>query len=320
LFNHSALWQFLLTALSTREPVVLLIVTDSIGSSPGTIGAKMAVTQRACVGTIGGGAIEAELIKTTRVLLKKQESHPRLVRRAHHHSDKIENSGMICGGEQTVLIYPCQREDQIIFKELLTNLQHKTPKTLSISAEGLELLPTKDSLCSPIFNEGDPWCYQETVGLYKQAYIIGAGHISLPLSQILNMLAFDITVIDDRKNLDSMQANIYAEQKWCLPYTDIDKHIPEGTDIFVFIMTHSHHCDELVLTKLAGKQFAYLGLLGSYQKIDHMKQNLTRKYLSIHLQHIHAPIGLPINSHTPEEIAVSIAAEIIKILNTKSND
>ena len=227
---------------------------------------------------------------------------------------------MICGGEQTLLIYLCQQEDQVIFEELVTSLQHKTPKTLRISVEGLEVLPTKDSLSSPIFDKKDPWCYRETVGLYKRAYIIGAGHISLALSQILNMLAFDITVIDERKNLDSMQTNTYAEQKWCLSYADIDKHIPEGTDIFVFIMTHSQHCDELVLTKLAGKQFAYLGLLGSHQKIDSMKQNLAYKHPNIRLQHLHAPIGLAIKSHTPEEIAVSIAAEIIKLLNTKFND
>jgi len=317
LANQHALWQFLYKALQAREPAALLVVVDSAGSSPGKVGAKMIVTLQASIGTIGGGTVETGLMKKARAALSKAEFRPQLIKQAHHRANDIEKSGMICGGEQTVLIYPCQHKDQVLIEELLAGYDDKTLKTLCISEQSIEVLPNKEPSSSLIFDKRHPWRYRETIGQCKLAYIIGAGHVGLALSQLLNMLDFDITVIDERENLDTMQANTYAQQKLRVPYKHIGQHIPEGPNTFVFIMTHSHHCDELVLAQLAGKQPAYLGLLGSHHKIDRIKLNLTQKQPGIPTHHLHAPIGLAINSHTPEEIAVSIAAEVIKLLNTK---
>ena len=80
-------------------------------------------------------------------------------------------------------------------------------------------------------------------------------------------------------------------------------------------MTHSHKTDEKVTAQLANKKVRYLGVLGSHKKIAQLKTNLSATVSLQSLQHIRGPIGLPINSHTPEEIAISIAAELVQLLN-----
>jgi len=83
-------------------------------------------------------------------------------------------------------------------------------------------------------------------------------------------------------------------------------------------MTHSHKTDEKVAEQLADKRIRYLGVLGSRKKIEQLKAHLEPRLSVESLQRIRGPIGLPIKSHTPAEIAVSIAAELIQILNTQT--
>ena len=313
------IWQWLSTKLDNQEPAALLIVTNSVGSSPGKIGAKMASTATSSIGTIGGGMIEASLIKTARALLKNGNTEPQIVRRAHRMSQTIKPSGMICGGEQTVLIYPFRYSDKAVLDRLLLSYQRNEPNLLRISAQGIGFLPLKPSESTPKFNCGEDWYYQESLGRRNRAFIIGGGHVSVALSKVLDMLEFDITVIDDRQ-ADILPANPHTRKIQTFSYSGIEEHIPEGKDVFVFIMTHLHQTDELVLAELAGKQLAYLGLLGSSQKIDCIKRNLTRQHPNVRLQNVYAPVGLPIGSHTPEEIAISIGAEVIKTLNAKSSN
>ena len=173
---------------------------------------------------------------------------------------------------------------------------------------------------TPEFVGGQNWHYREIIGHYNRAYIIGAGHVGLALSKVLAMLDFDISVIDDREPPDSIEPNLYARQKWGITYANIAEHIPEGMDVFVFIMTHNHHGDELVLSKLAGKRLAYLGVLGSQHKVAELKNRLAQQLPFEQLQRLHAPMGLQIGSHTPVEIAISIAAELIQIINTQRGD
>jgi xanthine dehydrogenase accessory factor len=82
-------------------------------------------------------------------------------------------------------------------------------------------------------------------------------------------------------------------------------------------MTHSHKTDEKVAGLLVDKRVRYLGVLGSRKKIEQLKANLAHRLSDESLQRIRGPIGLPIKSHTPLEIAVSIAAELIQIDGVK---
>lgn len=313
--DRNTLWKWLADVLTAGQPVALLVVVDSVGSSPGKVGAKMAMTVDGSLGTIGGGAIESALMKIARGLLDTPDAQPQLHRRVHRLAAGEQASGMICGGEQTVLIYPCRSEDQATFEQCLEFSRRHTPLDLCISASGLCVMPRTIAGSVVAFDEGKPWLYRETLGPRYRAFIIGGGHVSLALSKLLNWLDFDITVMDERETVETMRLNEYARQKWTIPYVDIAEYVPEGPDVFVFIMTHSPDRDQLVVARLLGKRFAYLGLLGSGSKIAALKAALAAHLSNEQLSQLHAPMGLAIASHTPEEIAISIAAELIQLIN-----
>jgi len=314
LSNQTIFWQWLVDALEHTGSVMLMIVVSSQGSSPGTAGAKMAVTERGqCFGTIGGGAVEHSLAKQAQSLLSNDAFHHQLIREQHHLSTTGHASGMVCGGEQTVLLYVCQYSELEIYRHTL----NKLPGVLKLSPAGIQFIQDCTLPFALRFNmlSEDDWVYEERVGIGKRAYLIGGGHVSLALSKILATLDFDITVIDERDNLETFNRNADAHHKLIIPYQDIPDAIPEGDQVFIFIMTHSHKTDEIVTELLANKNVRYLGVLGSQKKIAQLKANLSNKVSFESLQHIRGPIGLPINSHTPEEIAISIAAELVQLLN-----
>jgi xanthine dehydrogenase accessory factor len=296
------LWQFIADWLT--QPVMLLVVVYSQGSTPAKAGAKLAVTATQNFGSIGGGAIEYALLKKARSLLFDKDFRWQLSQH-HHKPNHTDASGMICGGAQTVLLYACRLNELGIYQQLANG----KPAQLSLSSTGMVLDLENSAYCPPYFASTDDWLYREAINCNKQAYIIGGGHVSLALSRILATLDFDITVIEQREHIDSFNNNSYAHHKLRLPYQQLNNFIPEGEQVFVFIMTHSHKTDALALAQLFSKPIAYLGLLGSQQKIA----QLLEAYPSA--PQLHAPMGLNIHSHTPTEIAISIAAELIQLAN-----
>lgn len=309
-------WQWIGDGLTAGVPVMLLIVVDSAGSSPGKRGAKMAVTGTGAIGTIGGGAVEIDLIQAVRQSMAQGTTEPKIHTRAHHASAEGNSSGMLCGGEQTVLAYLCRFDELSIFRQLAECCRLRKSTHLVISRLGLQLMDAGEITMPPHFDPGENWVYQESVGLRKTAYLIGGGHVGLMLSKVLDLLDFDSVVIDEREGLETMQSNGVAWKKIIIPYAEIDKIIPEGPEIFIIIMTHSHQTDGLVLTQLAAKNVAYLGLLGSRKKIAAIKEALAGQLSEVILNKLHAPVGLAIRSHTPAEIAISIAAEMIQFINS----
>ncbi|MDD1612336.1 MAG: XdhC family protein [Methylococcaceae bacterium] len=314
--TQQSVWQWLIDALRQNQPVTLLLVVASKGSSPGKIGAKMAVSATGVIGTIGGGGLEIGLIEAVRASMVKGLTEPKIHSRMHHASETGTDSGMICGGEQTILAYPCRIQDIPLFEKLAECCRLRTPKRLVISRRGLQLIDAGAARLPAHFDPGEDWLYQEVIGRHKCAYIIGGGHVSLMLSKVLDLLNFDSVVIDEREGLETMQSNGVAWKKIIILYAEIDKVIPEGPEVFVIIMTHNHRTDAQVLAKLAAKNVPYLGLLGSRKKIASIKEALSRQLPEQTLQRLHAPIGLPIKSHTPAEIAISIAAELIQWVNS----
>ena len=314
------IWQWMVDVLEDNNDAILMIVVSSEGSTPSKAGTKMAVTsQGESFGTIGGGALECSLIKKAHSLMVTKSVMPVLCRFQHNLSKANDASGMTCGGKQTILLYRSHKTDIKLYRQFAEIYLNKTPGVISVTPNGFQLqlqqtLPQQTQF--QLQSEND-WLYQESVGFYKQAYLIGGGHVSLALSKILATLDFDITVIDERDNPDTLARNHYAHRKLRIPYQEIGNTIPEGNQVFVFIMTHSHKADEKVAEQLADKQVRYLGVLGSRKKIGQLKANLAHRLPVESLRRIHGPMGLPIKSHTPAEIAVSIAAELIQILNAQ---
>jgi len=314
LSKHISFWQHVADALANTDKLMLLLVVDSQGSSPGKAGDKIFLTdQGKRFGSIGGGTAEYKLLRLAETLLDDDRFSTQLIRQQHQIEAATQASGMICGGEQTLLLYKCRMSDKTLFQQVAAH----PSGLLMFSPTGLQWR-NDTKLAVPhhfSYQSETDWLYQENLAWQRQAYIVGGGHVSLALSKILATLDFDITVIDERDNPDTLAQNHYAHRKLRIPYQEIGNAINEGDQVFVFIMTHSHTADEKVVEQLADKQLRYLGVLGSQKKIEQLKANLAHRLSVESLQRIHGPMGLPIKSHTPAEIAVSIAAELIQILN-----
>lgn len=230
--------------------------------------------------------------------------------------------GMICSGWQRMALLPLAGTDSDAVDSLIFALKRNRPGQLKFSPAGMEFQPRKTPAAATAFTfkSTEDWLYQEEAGQRPTVTIVGGGHVCLALSRIMTDLNFHIMVLDDRTQVATMAANTYAQEKQVVSYKNIGKHVMEGNQSYVVIMTFGHKADEVVLEQLAGKKLRYLGLLGSPAKIAKIFTNLKKKGLSARsLKKVHAPIGLPIHSHTPEEIAVSIAAEIIQVKNKPSN-
>ncbi len=322
--NNMLFWEFVHENLQAGEPLMLLLVVESGGSSPGQAGFKMAVTVSGLShGTIGGGIMEKELAGHAGDQLAGGGARPRLLKLLHHEGGPAmapsgKRSGMICSGWQRIAMLPLGKGDAGAVDSLLFALKRNRPGRLQFTPRGMDFQPGRKQAAALTFGSrsDDDWVYREQAGLRPTVTIIGGGHVGLALSRVMDGLDFHVRVLDDREGLETMDANAYAQEKHVVNYKKIGKDVGEGGGDYVVIMTFGHQADELVLKQLAGKRLRYLGMLGSPAKIARIFASLKKQGVgAASLKKVHAPVGLPIHSHTPEEIAVSIAAEIIQVKN-----
>ncbi|MEP6700506.1 MAG: XdhC family protein [Bacteroidota bacterium] len=159
--------------------------------------------------------------------------------------------------------------------------------------------------------------YKEKTGYKNKLFIIGGGHCSLALANLMRAMDFYISIYDERKDLKTMGENEAAHEKHFIgDYTELTNLIPSGPHHYVVIMTFGYRTDNIAIRSLMNKKFRYTGVLGSKKKMEKLFIDFRKDGISeIQLKQIHTPIGIPIKSQTPEEIAVSIAAEIISVKN-----
>ena len=133
----------------------------------------------------------------------------------------------------------------------------------------------------------------------------------------MSKMDFHISLFDDRPELNTIDKNRFAHEINIIDgYDQIANHIPSGENVYVVVMTLGYKWDEIVIRKLLDKDFKYFGVLGSKAKMATLLSTLKNEGFPVDkLQNIHTPVGLAINSRTPEEIAISIAAEIIAVKN-----
>ncbi len=317
------IWNFILNHLNEDKKVILLIVIESNGSSPGRLGFKMAVAESHQIfGSIGGGIMEYEMVEYAKNLFATDFLNLFIKRQVHNTESEKDQSGMICSGEQTILFYPLEADkaNTDLISQLLKCINENCKSTLSILPRGMKLGVTQKSeqhFDSIIKNEND-WEYHEEISFKNELYIIGAGHVGLALSRTMEQLGFYVIVFDNRLSLNTMEQNTFAHKKQVVDYNEIEKYIPEGQNVYVIIMTNQHVSDKDVLSKLIRNDCKYIGLMGSKKKVQKLFSDLrTKGYTESELKKVHSPIGLDIKSETPEEIAVSIAAEIIMVKNGK---
>ena len=153
----------------------------------------------------------------------------------------------------------------------------------------------------------------EKTGFKNILHIIGGGHCALAFSKLMSNMDFFIHLYEERTDLSTMEQNRYVHEKHLLnSYVDLHSIIAPGENVYVVIMTMGYRTDDIALRALMGKYFRYIGVLGSKTKMEKMYSVYAREKMSQEfLMKIKSPVGIPIKSQTPEEIAVSIAAEII---------
>jgi len=312
-------WNLAKQSLENNVPVMLLYVVESNGSSPGRQGFAMAVTATGQMqGSVGGGIMEHKFVEMAKEKLHKNEPISQLRKQFHDKTSPTNQSGMICSGDQTIFLYTLQKADLTSLDSIIKTLKNAETGVLTLTPNGF-FFNTGSTPKRFLFEQKSEqdWIYQEQVGLNNKLFIIGGGHCSLALSQLFTNLDFYIELFEDRQNLNTYNQNQAAHRKTLLnDYSELESLIPSGEDCYVVVMTFGYRTDDIAIKALIHKKFKYFGILGSRSKMEKLfRQYLDEGISSVLLSRLHTPAGIPIKSQTPEEIAISIAAEIIKIKN-----
>jgi xanthine dehydrogenase accessory factor len=300
-------WQYALESLRDGRQTALVFVVDHSGSVPGVTGTRVVVSESGFAGTIGGGAAEKQLVEQGAA----HRGDTEIFRFRHTPS----GGGTLCSGVQDFAIIPLSQNDLEPIQSIVDTLRDHRTGTLRLSPEGVVFEPGETSPHT-FTGKKEPWTYSGPIGLEDTLYIIGGGHVGLALSRVMATLPFRIVVLDNREDLPTMAANHWAHEQHVVDFDRIGDHVAEGDRSWAVIMTFGHVHDRKVLEGLLGKDLAYLGLMGSEAKVRQMYAAMTANGIDVKdLEGVQAPVGMSIGSHTPEEIAISIAAEIIAARN-----
>lgn len=279
------------------EGIALCVVVATRGSTPQSPGAKMLVlADGQTLGTLGGGCVEAEVRKQALELLASGKS--KALRFSLDH-DYGWDDGLICGGVMDVFVDVLREHDAERYEKIADAL------ALDQSA----VLEFRYSL-----GDGVEKRYSEDLGSPPVLLIAGAGHVGQALAKLAVDLDFRVDVMDDRA--DFLNVDRFPHVRACIA-GDIESSIrayPINADTYVVLVTRGHKNDGRALAAVAGSPAKYVGLIGSKRKVKTILYELSRAGVDREwLKRVHAPIGLDLGSVTVQEIAISIAAELIAV-------
>ncbi len=170
----------------------------------------------------------------------------------------------------------------------------------------------------------------EVLGAEKKLVICGGGHVSMPIITMGKMIGFHVTVLEDRPSFANNARRAGADEIICEEFAKGLDTVSGDKDTYFVIVTRGHRFDMVCLEKIVPKQNAYIGMIGSKVRVKNVLEAV-EETLSTHpdykdnetllkqaMSSIYTPVGLKINAQTPEEIAVSIMAEIILVKNGTS--
>ena len=244
---------------------------------------------------------------------------------SHQKSGPGKKSGMICAGQQTNLYYLCQPEkDGKIVEEIVKVLEKGQLGILSISPEGLAVHKKNtdghEIQYSLTKNESN-WHYQEQLKNFNRIAIMGGGHCSLALSRVMNNLGYDVFVFETKENISTLGLNKFANKVHIIDdFKEAVSRITLPHQTQVVIMTTDVASDVQVLLGILDKPFPFVGVMGSNAKISEITKQLKNEGISDkQLSRFTAPVGLPMVSNTPEEIAISVAAQLLQNRNNPAN-
>jgi xanthine dehydrogenase accessory factor len=347
--NH--IYHQILEQVRSGSRIVLATVIRTSGSTPQKPGSSALFGENGLLdGTVGGGILEGEVTHISgSVLITGVSDH------YYFNLDTgQDDEGAICGGEAVVLIDANPGKHLKALEEmeqsqlnrqagyLMTTISRETDNGRSIdrywiTEGGAEALPSEfdqkmrdhvsahfstpaymgfsELELTPSVHSHYEIVFVESVKPLPHLVIAGAGHVGKALAHIGSLLDFEITVIDDRPEYANKENIPDADH---LIVEDIGKAmaaIDTGPDTYIVIVTRGHNHDADALRPCVSSNAAYVGMIGSSNKVGIMKKRFLTEGWSSPDQwsRIHTPIGLPIGSKSVQEIAVSISAQLVSV-------
>lgn len=314
----------MLDALARGERVVLCSILASSGSSPRGAGAWMAVfADGHTLGTVGGGAVEYMAAQramgclcTNTPELKSYDLRP----------DEVESVGMICGGRVTVysqVFTPDMDAEIAVLRRWRSVLGGEKDAWLLMELSG-ERVQRFEVLTSEEIPD-DRWKYFTAKAVWRddlyvepicragKVYLFGGGHVGKALVPVLATVGFPVVVFDNREALAKIENYPAARAVIFGDFGKIYEKVTLTENDYAVIMTPGHRADFEILAQVLKSDASYIGCIGSKHKVAKTRELLlARGFADADIARIHSPIGLPILAETPEEIAISIAAEMIE--------
>ncbi len=195
-----------------------------------------------------------------------------------------------------------------VWQEAMKVMAEEKPRTVHMDLTGKNA-EESGMICGGIMD-----IYLEPVIPMPKVVIFGGGHISLFVSKMSALVGFEVAAIDDRPDFANQERFPEAAEVIAEDYEIALPKIQVNRSSYIVIVTRGHAYDQEVLEWAINTEARYIGMIGSRRKIQTVYNNLEAKGISPErLQRVHAPIGLDIGALTPEEIAVSIVAEMIQV-------
>jgi xanthine dehydrogenase accessory factor len=299
-----------------EEGAILATIAGVKGSVPREVGAKMVIFGNGEIfSTVGGGAGEAKVIEVAQKVLVTGEKQWVEIDLSGVASKKVEG---VCGGQMRVWLERWSGNSAIaLLQSVLETLKQGQRVNLVTPFEN-DQSPYLLAIDEPI--PSAEVALVETLTPPPLLLIIGAGHVGEQLAKVAYAIGFQIAVQDDRSEWANSTRYAIASQIFTDPIETVLDHLKGHTDLYVALVTRGYQYDlealEILLKKYLQNQIncRYIGMIGSKKRVRFVLQALEKKGVStVQFPNLYAPIGLDIGALTPEEIAVSIAAELILV-------
>ncbi|MBN2272045.1 MAG: XdhC family protein [Sedimentisphaerales bacterium] len=324
--------------LEGGENVALVTVVSTTGSTPGKVGYKMLVWAEGqqTFGTVGGGLVEGEMIEQAGRMLSKPSSKTF----TFNLGDTPDDEKGICGGSAELLIETFDKNALPVFHDLVgaADSDESTVLLSIISPDALPrkilirnaALPADVELSSEIVSAikevaagirgsvrvsaGEADAFIEGMARLPAVVLFGAGHLSCHVARYAKGVHFRVAVYDDRCEYANRQRFPDADEIIVADFGRVLDKVRIDRRSYVVIVTRGHKYDETVLEQVITTDARYIGMIGSKRKTQTILSRLRQREVPADLlDRVFSPIGISIGAVTPEEIALSIVCELVKI-------
>ena len=309
------LWRAAADLAQGGHPGALVTVARARGSTPVPAGAKMLVGAEGRLhGTVGGGCVEADVIAAA--LDAQQRGLPALV--THHlNADLAGDLGLSCGGTVDIFVEPLVRDAGFVAALTAAAAAEAgvvtTATDWSTGPRKTFEPATAAALTGPAATlSGDGRQLIERLTPAPRVIVFGAGHVGAAIARAADAAGFRVVLLDDRSDFADP---LRFPERITVAAADADAALarfPIAAGDAVVIATRGHRHDAVLLERVALTPASYVGLLGSRRKKEVIIKGLTQAGVPREaLERVRVPVGLAIGAVTPEEIAVSVVAELV---------